>query len=48
VREELLAVIAIQEDQIQSTKEDLILSHKKLAKERSDFQVQFNDLKTSI
>lgn len=45
LKEEFKQTIAEQDDLINATKEDLVLSHKKLAKERSDFQVQFNDLK---
>lgn len=37
VRQEIIEKMILQDDQIQSTKEDLILSHKKLARERSDF-----------
>ena len=48
VRHELTSMIQAQDYTISSTKEDLVLSHKKLAKERSDMQVLFGELKSSV
>ena len=48
VKQEMTAMINNQDDQILQTKEELILSHKKLGKERSDFQIKFNELQLNM
>lgn len=48
LRDDLMRELITRDELIQSAQEDMQLSRKKLAKERSDFQVQFNELKASI